>query len=460
MGKESSGIFANWLRNFATIVFMQSFHAVYLMFIMKFIAVIGCNDHGIMNMGDPDFARKEGVIAIISIVALWGLIKMEKLIKSMFGIQDSKLMGGIGDNLAKSMMSVKSGMDLARRTREPFDKHREAKAEVDAKQKAYDRAVGRRTVINNAIAGEKNTSSLPVNAASQQTLTNQTNIQQGSTSDTNINTSGAVAVNGNGNGNALGNGTGNVQLTNDALNRLIMALENNSQALQRSGAGGGAGGGAANSAAARYDADLAEQDAYEELQKAKRDEQAWKRKRVTRLATTIGAGAMGLGATDNLGDAVTVSNLIDKPLDFYTDRKVDKHVNTEMAEKLAAERNETNDKLTRINESHNRVTNNGTRKLSPQAEAKYEEVKSKYEKQVQRQAAMAQKFLDDIPQDIISSAANTWVEMMDNTPMKITRKEGRRMPTPTLNTSFNRTVAKDVKNTVRRKPTARSVDEL
>lgn len=473
MGKEkSSGIFASWLKNFATIVFTQSFHAVYLMFIMKFLSILGSGS--IDASKDGSFAQKQGIFAIVSIAGIWGLIKLEKLIKSTFGIQDSKLLGGIGENFTKAMVGMKSGMALAQRTKEPFTKANEAKKTVAAKQKAYDTAVRRNAAINAAAAedsAENTTSGGAYNTGNQ---TNNT-VLQGD------NIGGNNNLGGSGNGQGSGNGT-NVGLTNEALNKLIMALENNAAALQKSGAGGGGGG---SNAAARFDAEEAEQNAYEELEKAKRDAEIAKRQRVTRLATTVGAAAMGMGATDNLGDAVTAANLIDMPLDYITDKKIERNVNLEQSKRIMDERNATMDELrkaeeraSKISDSKNRASNNGARQLSQNVANRYREfeaenarTQAKLTKQAERQAAMAQEFLDDIPKSMIASAGKAWAEMAEqSTPIKITKKETGGYA-PTLNTTFNKGLRTDVREARRsirntndrlhgRPVQPRSVDEL
>lgn len=473
MGKEkSSGIFASWLQNFATTVFTQSFHAVYLMFIMKFLSQLSVG--GLDASEGGNFAQKQGIFAIVSIAGLWGLIKLEKLIKSTFGIKDSKLLGGIGENFTKAMVGMKSGMALVQRTKEPFTKANEAKKTVAAKQKAYDTAVRRNAAINAAAAedsAESTTAGGTYNTGSQ---TNNTVLQ-----GDNIN--GNNGLPGPGNGQGSGNGA-NVGLTNDALNRLIMALENNAAALQKSGAGGGGG---SNNAAAKFDAEEAEQNAYEELEKAKRDAEIAKRQRVTRLATTVGAAAMGMGATDNLGDAVTAANLIDMPLDYITDRKIQRNVNLEQAKRVMDEKNATIEELnkaqeraSKISDSKNRASNNGTRQLSQNVANRYREfeaenarTQAKLTKQAERQAAMAQEFLDDIPKSMIASAGKAWAEMAEqSTPIKITKKETGGYA-PTLNTTFNRglrTEVREVKRSIqntndrlhRRPIQPRSVDDL
>lgn len=478
MGKDkSSGIFSSWLKNFTVMVFTQSFHAIFLMIILKFIAVVS---GGSISSGDESntaagsFVEKQGIYSIITLAAMTSLIKMEKFIKDLFGIQDSKMLGGISDNFGKAMIGMKSGMDLVKRTKEPFDKHKEAQANLAAKQKAYNRAKARNAAINSAQTSISQSTSLPAESDS----INQ-NVSSQNLDASNVSSSNEYA-NINGNGNGSGNGTGN-GVSEQALNRLIMALENNSQALRQSG--GGSGGGAAGNAAAKFDAEEAEQDAFEDLEKAKRDEQAWKRKRVTRLATTVAAGAMGMGATDNLADAVAFANLADKPLDWYTDRKVDTHVNKDAAARLMKESRESqveSDKAAKKESNIQRTRKNlaAYNRMPEKVQNRYNELekesasaKAAFAKQAQRQSAMAQKFLDDIPKSVIAEMGQAWIDMSRQiTPIDV-RKNDQGKYRPTIDTSLNRSIVSDVKDIKRsgvniarrvrgKDPIPRSVDEI
>lgn len=489
MGKDkSSGIFSNWLKNFTVMVFTQTFHAVFLMVILKFIAVVSGGNISSGTEADPasgSFVERQGIYSIIIIVAMTSLIKMEKFIKNLFGIQDSKILGGISDNFGKTMVGLKSGMDLVRRTKEPFDKHKEAQANVAAKQKAYNLAKSRNAAINSAAVSSSQNTPLPESGGS---MSQNVEIQNSASSNAISNNGNANEYGyGNGNGNGAGNGGSGSGVSEEALNRLIMALENNSMALKQNGGGGS--GGAASNAAAKFDANQAEQDAFEELEKAKRDEQAWKRKRVTRLGTTVAAGAMGMGATDNMGDAVTFANLADKPLDWYTDKKVDTHVNKEAARRLmnesevskvesykaeAKERNaKSNKERVASRASVTRIAPESLKEYNDYSKLERESAKAKKEfaEQAQRQSAMAQKFLDDIPKSAIAEMGQAWLDMSRQiTPVDVVKNEQGKYR-PTINTSLNRSIASDVKDIKRsgvniarrvkgKDPVPRSVDDI
>jgi len=210
---KSGSLFTNWLKNFTVIVFNQTFHAVFLMFIMRFLSAF-MDKNGGQTL--EQFVNYEGIFGVVAIAGMMGLIKLEKLVKDLFGIKDSKLMGGIGDNLAKSMLAIRSGVDLAKRTKEPFDKYNESKKNTAAKRRALDDIKKRNAFIDGLGGSESN------GATASATANNNINAA-------NVNAQlGNAQINNQGTGQGGGSG-----LTNEeALNRLIIALENNANAMQ------------------------------------------------------------------------------------------------------------------------------------------------------------------------------------------------------------------------------------
>ncbi len=138
MGGKNGGIFEEWFKNIGILIFMQSFHAIFLVFIMEIVRHVSISD------SLDKWSINDGMLAIISMVAMLALIKMEKMIKGIFGIKDSKFMGNIGENFAKGMAGIKSAGNMAARTVEPAkrtaklvgDKVRNNKEITDAKEKA------------------------------------------------------------------------------------------------------------------------------------------------------------------------------------------------------------------------------------------------------------------------------------------------------------------------------------
>lgn len=156
MGGKKGGIFEEWFKNLSTMIFLQSFHAIFLAFVCEIIGSISAiQTQKVTKLFDTSSASADGILAILTIVSMTALIKMEKMIKGIFGLQDSKFMGNIGENFAKGMAGIKSAGSMAKRTVEPAkrtaklmtEKTRNNKELVDAKekaaskQKAYDELV-------------------------------------------------------------------------------------------------------------------------------------------------------------------------------------------------------------------------------------------------------------------------------------------------------------------------------
>lgn len=121
MGKKG-GIFEEWFKNISILIFLQSFHAVFLAFVCELIGEIGVDNSTVdfSNLANELHGSKDTVMALLTIVAIMSLIKMEKMIKGIFGLQDSKFMGNIGENFAKGMAGIKSAGSMAARTAKPI----------------------------------------------------------------------------------------------------------------------------------------------------------------------------------------------------------------------------------------------------------------------------------------------------------------------------------------------------
>ncbi len=106
-GKQST-IFKNWLQNFSVTVFMQSIHAAYMVVVLQILAKLYAQSTwSIYNLNAMQ-------VGIVTIVLTTGLVKLEKLIKSLFGIGDS-LAGSLkdgGKGMLKALGAVK-GLEVA-----------------------------------------------------------------------------------------------------------------------------------------------------------------------------------------------------------------------------------------------------------------------------------------------------------------------------------------------------------
>jgi len=155
VGKKS-GILDEWLKNMTSLIFMQTFHAIFLAFIVELIG----NIQSYSTSYDPassktlmeKFGANDTKIALIIMVAMLALLKMEKMIKDLFGLKDSKYGKGLQDSLSGGVGKIAGAMDMAKRTGKAINDRKEAgkklkKAKIEsidakekhaAKKKAYD----------------------------------------------------------------------------------------------------------------------------------------------------------------------------------------------------------------------------------------------------------------------------------------------------------------------------------
>lgn len=81
-GKKST-IFVNWLKNFTVTVFMQTLHALYMVVVLQVLAALyKQNTYDLYGLSATQ-------VGIVTIILTTGLVKLEKLFKSMFNIGDS-----------------------------------------------------------------------------------------------------------------------------------------------------------------------------------------------------------------------------------------------------------------------------------------------------------------------------------------------------------------------------------
>lgn len=97
MGKQST-IFSNWLKQMALAIFTQTFHAIFMVIIIQLIA-------GISKIGEDQLGHF--IKPIIIIILTTSLIKMEKVIKQLIGVDDA-LMGDLKQGATRALATVKS----------------------------------------------------------------------------------------------------------------------------------------------------------------------------------------------------------------------------------------------------------------------------------------------------------------------------------------------------------------
>lgn len=296
-GKDT-GVLKNWFQNMVAIIFNQSFQAIFMC-----VSIIIIGKINSLNTG----TNTDMIEAIVAIVAINAIMKFDKLFKEMLGIKDSKIMGGFNENAMRSFAAIKSGMDLARRSAEPFKKRGEAKLRYNAAAKKKAKAIEKLSNL-----------STEDSSASPNRTTMSTNVTNNGTTPTI-----------DGNIGSVGSGTeANAQMI-AAMNNLSRSLDNNTSAKE-------------SDKREKLTDDLAAAEA--EMAKARADQRAESLRAFTRFGTTLGALGFGMGATDNFGDAVSVGNLVDIPIDRMTDRSVNRGVYGNTSRKFENKRTELTDK--------------------------------------------------------------------------------------------------------------------
>ncbi len=136
-----SQVFKSWLKNFIFTVFSQSFHAAYMVVAFRFMK----QATGVANISST-------LASIIVITLTTGLVKMEKMLKGMFGFGDS-MAGSLADGKKgmKKAMGAVAGLAAASRAladnKPKFDAARKQKAAYTAEQ---NRILNGRRAANNA----------------------------------------------------------------------------------------------------------------------------------------------------------------------------------------------------------------------------------------------------------------------------------------------------------------------
>lgn len=287
-GKDS-GVLKNWFQNMIAIIFNQSFQAIFLCVSTLIIGQISNADHS-----------SDLINGLICIISLNAIMKFDKLFKELLGIKDSKIMGGFNENAMRSFAAIKSGMALANRSTEPFKKRTEAQHRINAARKKRDKIASSIASLNGGSGG--------------------------SGGNTNIN--GSTTINGatvtGGNTGGLGGAANDSQVV-AAMTKLTQALDNNTSSKDK------------EKREKLYD-DLAGAEA--ELERAKADKRAESMRAFTRFGTTLGAVGFGIGATDNIGDAISVGNIVDLPMDAMSDRAVNRGVYGHAGSKIDSRRDD------------------------------------------------------------------------------------------------------------------------
>ncbi|MEG1990102.1 MAG: hypothetical protein RR144_03800 [Clostridia bacterium] len=108
MGKKGGGLYENWLKHFTINVMTQSFHAFFLMFVMKMLQIISLQ----IDASATSLTASDGILSIMSIVGMMAIIKFEKLFKQLFGMGDS-ISGDLKGAGAKMIMGMNAAKSLS-----------------------------------------------------------------------------------------------------------------------------------------------------------------------------------------------------------------------------------------------------------------------------------------------------------------------------------------------------------
>lgn len=136
-----SQVFKSWFKNFIFTVFSQSFHAAYMVVAFRFMK----QATGVADISDT-------LASIVVITLTTGLVKMEKMLKGMFGFGDS-MAGSLADGKKsmKKAMGAVAGLAAASKAladnKPKFEAARKQKAAYTAEQ---NRIINGRRAANNA----------------------------------------------------------------------------------------------------------------------------------------------------------------------------------------------------------------------------------------------------------------------------------------------------------------------
>lgn len=124
-GRQST-IFSSWLKNFATTVFLQSIHSAYMLVALSIMS-------GIYKNGAYTGGLNGTQTAIVTIFLTTGLVKLEKMFKSVFGLGD-----GFGGDLKAGAKGMMQAMGAVRGIATGLDAVRDNKGKMDSANKKKD----------------------------------------------------------------------------------------------------------------------------------------------------------------------------------------------------------------------------------------------------------------------------------------------------------------------------------
>ena len=311
---KKKGIFENWLSTFMVIVFTQSFHAMFMVFTIKMIYNL------LKEQTDTStyFSNAYGLIGLIMIVASMAIIKFEKLIKNLFGINTSALLGGTAESFTGSLAALQSAKKMAERTAQPFIEHKKKGKELNRLRQQKIELVTKNDSANaksgepgaNRYRAESDSFIGPINE-NQGSSDNKSSFLLPGQDGYDDTLKGRFTPNGT-NKNGDGSGSLDGKGLADAINKLTSSLDKQSQNVVNKD---------------REARETKIKEVQDQIDQAEIEKSTLSRQRFSRLGSSIAAAGVGVGATDDFGSAVTVANLVDAPLDKFSDKKIRNSVN-------------------------------------------------------------------------------------------------------------------------------------
>lgn len=320
MKDGKGGIFSSWFNMFVSNVLMQSFHAIFMMFLLKFISIIN-------NTGNQAASTNyDFLIGILLIAGIMGIIKFDNLVKKIFQIKDNSEVGSLGHNFYKTMQGIRSGGELISRTTEPFKKH----AELKGKRQDLDEKIRTREAMNKSSnassnpssGGTNNSSGILTGTGAGGILTGQNNGGYGSAEFLRNNNGVPSNQIVDSNGRPISSGTNIAAAsTNKPENK---ADSDTMKELKKLGKKVGKMSGEEID---DDDDDLSLDDLIKKRDKALKKERKASIQRFTRLGSTLTSVGGAFGSTEGgIAEAITAANAIDKPMDAISDKVVNNRI--------------------------------------------------------------------------------------------------------------------------------------
>lgn len=307
MGKKGGGLYQNWLRNFAINIFTQSFHAIFLMFIIQMLVAL-------QGIKPTDGSNSDGIVAIMSIVGMMAIIKFEKLLKKLFGMEDS-LSGDLKGAGAKMIMGLKAGSDLGKEISKPYK-------DLSTSNKSR-KAAGRAAGVSESKIGFGSLKGQYINSDKKRGLFEKAENGISSTASGLSSAARGVYDNLKSNKGAAAEVTvtdskksvdqaKNQEIVVD--NKVLTEVEVGDKIAESTGR-------YADSRSTKIEKTQKEKE--DEYNDAELEFRKNKRKAKWNTAGNIAALAMGFGATDEISEGLTAANIINNPINSVTNRYVD-----------------------------------------------------------------------------------------------------------------------------------------